>query len=416
MEADDANQVRHLHDQLRQLQAERKEAIQGNFGYDSAVGDLDRQIGMVKVAIRDTENRSQNSVLLGRVGVGQRRVVLRDEETGESQVFVVTSGPSDVHGGCIVVNQDAAFGRVLEACSVGDVTDYGMVVSINGSPVLSKAERDEILRVRSEQAAERRRVAEEHAREAAEAAERRRALIAEAEAERRKEEAETAERWRILGAEAAEERRREAVEAAKRQRRNEAKAAQREAKAAEKRGIAEVVAAERDAERVKLAEEKAAARKARRRQWAAEKRERDRLEAQEQQLRRIAWLEDQRAKAESALPLSLEEARRQVSKLKALGGSAMLDGVAVSDRAEILYIRCRKRHDVASDTQRTADDGVTVVGGFVGFLIGALAGPLGAAVGAGVGAGLGRLQKVGSEKGDWAELLTTLKALAARPL
>lgn len=366
---------------------------------------------MAETQIRALENADTPAFL--------RQVVVYDTEENYESVFVLSSGPGGRRDGCTLVNRDAAFGHVLATCVVGDETDFGIVVSVDGSPVLCKAERDEILRVRSEQAKERRRAAEERrraaeekARIAAVAAEQRRILLAEAEAERLKEEKEAAAQWRIVVAEA----KKEAAEAAKQRQLNEAKTAQSEERAAEKSRIVEAEAALREAERVKLEKAKAAERNAIRRQQEAEKRERDRLEAHEQKLRRIAWLEDQRTKAEAAPLLSLEEARSEVSKLKALGRSAVLDGIAVSDRAEILYIRCRKGYDVASDTQRTADSGVTALGGFVGFLIGALAGPVGAAVGAGVGAGWGRLQKAGSEKGDWAELLSALNVLATRPL
>jgi len=376
-----------LKQELRRLRTERNAILQCNgtsgYGYDPAVGAVDAQVSMVQTKIRTLENAKTPALL--------RLVLVYDTENNFCSSFMLISGPGgEERDGYTLVNREAAFGCVLATCVVGDDTDFGMVVSVDGSPVLSKAERDEILRIRIEQvergvvreqrraaeqrrraAKQRRRVDEEHTREAAEAAERRRVLIAEAEAERRKEEA----------------------------------VAELEAKAVEERRIAVAEAAESDAERVKLAREKAAVRIALVRERVAKKREHA----------RVAWLEDQRAKAESLLPLSLEEARRQVSRLKALGGSAMLDGVAVSDRAEILYIRCRKSHEI-SDAKRPSVGGGAFVEGLLGFLAKMVAGPVGAVVRAGDGAALGYSAKGGFEKGDWTELLTTLKVLAARPL
>ena len=137
-----------LKQELRRLRTERNAILQCNgtsgYGYDPAVGAVDAQVSMVQTKIRTLENAKTPALL--------RLVLVYDTENNFCSSFMLISGPGgEERDGYTLVNREAAFGCVLATCVVGDDTDFGMVVSVDGSPVLSKAERDEILRIRIEQ-------------------------------------------------------------------------------------------------------------------------------------------------------------------------------------------------------------------------------------------------------------------------
>ena len=143
---EDTPELRQLYNHLHQLQDGRLKAIQSStgsdFNYDSVIAGFDGQIVKVMVDIRKYKTSNQ-------LGIFLRRVVMCDED-GDSCICDVSDEPDAYYdggwfeGGC---NRESAHGKILETCSVGQVIlNRLLVVSINGSPVPTKEQMEELRR------------------------------------------------------------------------------------------------------------------------------------------------------------------------------------------------------------------------------------------------------------------------------
>ena len=123
--------------EIHRLRSERKNTVEGNmaftFGYDSSINDYDRQIIQATNLLATLDSQVMQTL------------IVRDADTEELEAFALV----DQGGGRTVlvgewqvqlISTDTVAGSQMLYCNVGTVLSFGLVVSMDGGPILTRAE------------------------------------------------------------------------------------------------------------------------------------------------------------------------------------------------------------------------------------------------------------------------------------
>ncbi len=195
-----------LRDELASLLADRKENLNGNmafsFGYDPSVAAVEQQISLVQARVNILLDRRNSYVGDSKVS---RKVVIYEEDDDEYSYYEVGALHSNNVGNHYTVNEEAPIGPTLKKCEVGQITSLGLVVSVDGSPLLPKEQHQEAIELYNySQRAALKKAEEERARQ--------RVLAEEIELQKRQNQRQENEKQRQENEANAERRRRQQAE------------------------------------------------------------------------------------------------------------------------------------------------------------------------------------------------------------